>query len=181
MPTTTSTRAAAVTLAGATLLMLVSPAAGAAAPIPHPTEPDAVILHVETSPNGFGGEYDDGGSVTIFPDRVEFEPTQAGGAGADTAPVVFQLDEASVQRALRAARRAGLLRGKQRDYGDAGVTDQGTTVVEIHAGSVDRTISVYALLLPEGDRGLAPGQQRARKALRAFVHKVTTAAFYGVP
>ena len=161
--------------------MLTSPAAGAAPPIPHPTEADAVILHVETSPNGFGGEYDDGGGVTIFPDRVEFVPTTVGGVGADTTPVAFQLDEASVQHALRAARRAGLLRSKERDYGETGVTDQGTTVVEIHAGRVDRTTSVYALLLPEADRGLTPRQQRARKALRAFVHKVTKAAFYGVP
>jgi hypothetical protein len=86
-----------------------------------------------------------------------------------------------VQRALRAARKAGLLRTKVRDYGDAGVSDQGTTTVEVHAGGVDHTISVYALLLEDGDRGLTARQQRARRALRAFVDKVTRASFYGVP
>jgi len=161
-------------IAVTTILALTAPVA-AAAPIPYPTEADAVILRVESSPNGWGAEYPDGANVTVYADRVSIDPVNA------DAPDVFEIDEASVQRALRAARKAGLLRTKVRDYGEAGVTDQGTTEVEVHAGGVDHTFSVYALLLEEGDRGLTAQQQRARRALRAFVDKVTHAAFYGIP
>jgi len=168
-------RASFGVIAGALVLTMGASTAGAAAPIPYPTDPDAVILRVESSPNGWGGEYPDGSNVTLYADRVSIDPVEA------DAPDVFEIDEATVQRALRAARKAGLLRTKVRDYGEAGVTDQGTTVVEVHAGGVDRTFSVYALLLEEGDRGLTAQQQRARRALRAFIDKVTHAAFYGVP
>ena len=95
------------------------------------------------------------------PAGMEIVSSPSGGAGADTTPALFQLDEATVQKVLRAARRAGLLREKKRDYGQSGITDQGTTAVEVHAATVDRAVSVYALLVPAGDRGLTPSQQRA--------------------
>jgi hypothetical protein len=163
-----------VAIAVVTIFAFAAPA-GAARPIPHPTDPSTVILRVESSPNGWGAEYPDGSNVTLYADRVEIDPV------GDDGPDVFEVDEASVQRALRAARKAGLLRSKARDYGEAGVTDQGTTEVEVHAGAVDHTFSVYALLLEEGDRGLTAQQQRARRALRSFIDKVTHASFYGVP
>ena len=173
MATNPTRRATVVIVALATVLALAAPAH--AAPIDHPTDADAVILRVESTPNGFGAEYPDSSTTTLYADRVAIDP-----AGTDEASV-FEVDEAAVQRALRAVRRVGLLRTKERDYGEAGVTDQGTTAVEVHAGGVDRTTEVYALLLEEGDRGLTARQQRARRELRAFVDKVTQASFYGVP
>jgi hypothetical protein len=72
---------------------------------------------------------------------------------------------------LREARRIGLL--GDAEYGQALVTDQGTTTVEIHAGGIDRAVAIYALELPEGDRGLPKDQRQARRALRAFLHSLT--------
>jgi hypothetical protein len=83
-----------------------------------------------------------------------------------------QWSERRVQRFLRDAREVGLL--GDTDYGDATVTDQGTTTVEVHAAGVDRTHHIYALELPEGDRGLLREQRQARRELRRFLHELQT-------
>jgi hypothetical protein len=53
------------------------------------------------------------------------------------------------------------------DFGDAPVTDQGTTAVVVHSGEVDRSISVYALGI--GDEYVEPAQEAARKKLGATI------------
>jgi hypothetical protein len=53
------------------------------------------------------------------------------------------------------------------------VTDQGTTTVEIHAGGIDRALAIYALELPDGDRGLPNEQREARRDLRALLHSLS--------
>jgi hypothetical protein len=146
--------------------------------IPHPTGPDDVVIHIEHSPNGWGGEYPEGSGVTVYGDgRVVIVPPS--GAGGDDPPLpeatVLRVTEDDIQKLLRAAKRAGLLRDA--DYGEAGVTDQGTSVFEVTTGAT-HTASVYALLLEEGDRGLTRKQRAHREALRAFAHDAVDPDFY---
>lgn len=149
------------------------------AAIPHPTAPDAVVIHIEHSPNGWGGEYPEGAGVTIYGDgRIVIVPPSGAGRNGPPLPeaTVLHVTEDGIQRALRAAKRAGLLRDT--DYGEAGVTDQGTSVFEITTQGEPRITSVYALLLEEGDRGLTHKQRANREALRQLSHDVTDADFY---
>lgn len=133
--------------------------------IPHPTGADVVVFRSESSRNGWGGEYPDAVDVTVFGDgRVVF------GDGRE-----LRVTERGLQRLLRGARDAGLL--DDTDFGEALVTDQGTTVVEVTIDAGTRSVSVYALELREADRGLAPSQRTARRALRAFLHSLDGAAY----
>lgn len=148
------------------------------ATIPHPSAPDAVVLHVEHSPNGWGGEYPEGAGVTVYGDgRIVIVPPSGADSSAPPLPeaTVLHVTEEGIQKVLRAAKRAGLLRGA--DYGEAGVTDQGTSVFEVTTSDTS-TISVYALLLEEGDRGLTRKQRANREALREFAHDAADADFY---
>ena len=100
--------------------------------------------------------------------------------GAENAPepIVLHVNERGLQRVLRAAEAAGLLAATPPDVGEPGVTDQGTTAIHVTAGTADRTVHAYALLLKEGDSGVTPAQRDARRALRRFVHRVADPAFY---
>jgi hypothetical protein len=130
--------------------------------IEHPTGSDDVVFRTDTERNGWGGEYPNAVAYTMFGDgRVVFDN------GTER-----QWSERRVQRFLRDAREVGLL--GDTDYGDATVTDQGTTTVEVHAAGVDRTHHIYALELPEGDRGLLREQPQARRELRRFLHELQT-------
>ena len=128
--------------------------------IEHPTGSKDVVFRTATERNGWGGEYPDAVAYTVFGDgRVVFDD------GTER-----QWSERRLQRFLRDARAVGLL--DDTDYGEAMVTDQGTTTIEIHAAGVDRTRHLYALELPEGDRGLPREQRHARRELRRFLHEL---------
>jgi hypothetical protein len=129
--------------------------------IEHPTGESDIVFTTRTERNGWGGEYPDAVDVTIYGDgRVDTRDGES-----------TQWSERRLQRFLREARRNGLL-GDAR-YGDAMVTDQGTTTVEIHAGGIDRALAIYALELRESDRGLPTRERQARQALRALLHSLT--------
>jgi hypothetical protein len=147
------------------------------APIPHPTGPDDVVIRIDSDRNGWGGEYDDGHDVTVYGDGrvVIVPPSDRDGPDVPEA-TVLHVGEDGVQKILRAARRAGLL--KATDYGEAGVTDQGSVAFEVTTSGEPRITSVYALLLPQGDDGLPPKQQVLRQRLRTFVHRASNPEFY---
>lgn len=129
--------------------------------IEHPTGASDVVFTTRTERNGWGGEYPDAVDVTIYGDgRV----VTSDGTGTCWS-------ERRLQRLLREARRIGLL--GDAEYGEAMVTDQGTTTVEIHAGGIDRALAIYALELPDGDRGLPNEQREARRDLRALLHSLS--------
>jgi len=150
--------------------------------IDHPTGPHDVVLRTETSRNFWGGGYTNAAAFTLYGD----------GRLVDGDGSARQLTEVEVQRLLNDAHRVGLLGGVE--FGNALVTDQGTTTVEIHAGverprrstpeetplaastsgagGVNRTLDIYALELVDGDHGLLRDQRHARRALRAFLHGV---------
>jgi hypothetical protein len=142
--------------------------AGGALPnrIAHPTGSDVVIFHTESSPNMWGGIYRDATDVTVYGDgRVVY------GDGSEV-----RSHERALQRLLRDARAAGLL--DDTDFGQTGVTDQGTTAVDVNAGGDQHAIDVYALELPEGDRGLPQAQKVARRHLRRFLHSVGDPSYW---
>ena len=174
-----------------------APAAVTRPPIPHPTQPNAVIFRITSTLNFFGGAYDNGeaitiaastttgtiaggGLVTIVPGYAEPRTRPQGTDGRPLGTHVVHVDEAVLQKVLRRARRVGLLGSSPPDTGAPLVTDQGTTTTEVHAGGVDRTIDVYALLLPEGDRGLHAKERRVRRWLRAFIHDLRRPVYYRV-
>ena len=76
------------------------------------------------------------------------QTTLRGPGHAAPEPLVFRIDEAGLQRVLRGAESAGLLRH----------TDYGRRVV--------------------GDARLSAGQRSARAALRVFAGRVTDPSFY---
>jgi hypothetical protein len=162
--------------------MLSADVAGATRrPIPHPTLAGSVVLRVSTTNNFWGGSYDDGDTITVAGDGlVTIVPERSSVRRKHPAPQVVQAGEAALQKILRRARRIGLLSSKQIDTGGSFVTDQGTTTIEVHAASVNRTIDVYALLLPDGDHGLTRHQRYVRRALRAFIHDLTLPGYYQV-
>jgi len=142
--------------------------AGGATPtrITHPTGADIIIFHSESSPNMWGGVYRDATAVTVSGDgRVVC------GDGSEV-----RVTERGIQRLLRGARGAGLL--EDTDFGQAGVTDQGTTRVVVNAGGTTHTTDIYALELPDGDRGLRQPQKAARRRLRRFLHSVGDLSYW---
>lgn len=146
--------------------------------IAHPTGADDVIVRIVHSENGWGGVYSDAFNVTVYGDgRVVIVPPTAASTPPLPEATVLRVTEAGIQRLLRAARAAGLLRTT--DYGQAGVTDQGTSRIEVAATGTTHTDDVYALLLPEADRGLTGAQRLHRRRLRTFVHRAADADFYG--
>jgi len=155
------------------LLATVLPAVGvaparAAAPtrIAHPTGAEVVVFHTESSRNYWGGEYRDATDLTVYGDgRIE------SGSGPE-----MRVTERGIQRLLRDARSAGLL--ADTDFGQALVTDQGTTTVTVSACGSNREHSVYALELPDGDRGLPGPQQAARRHLRRFLHSLGDPSYW---
>ncbi len=155
------------------LLLLASavgagPANARSAPrVPHPTASEVVVFHTATTPNSWGGEYPDAVEVTAFGDgRIVF------GDGEE-----LRVTERGLQRLLRGARDAGLL--DDTDFGESGVTDQGTTAVEVTTDDAANQVAVYALELPEGDRGLPKAARRARRELRHFLHSLDAAFWDG--
>lgn len=158
---------------------LIATTAVASPAIPHPAG-NVIVLRVETGPNFFGGYYRDGATVTVRADGevVIARPATVVGAKNAPEPIVLHVNERVLQRVLRAAEKAGLLGAAPPDVGEPGVTDQGTTLIKLTAGAVDRTVRVYALLLREGDAGVTRPQRDARRALRRFVHRIADPAFY---
>jgi hypothetical protein len=138
------------------------------------------VLRIETGPNFFGGYYRDGATVTVRADGEVVIARPATVVGAENAPepIVLHVNERGLQRVLRTAEKAGLLAASPPDVGEPGVTDQGTTSIQVTAGTVDRTVSVYALLLKAGDASVTPAQRDARRALRRLIHRVADPAFY---
>jgi len=143
-------------------------AAGGAtrARIAHPTGADVVMFRTESSPNMWGGDYRDATNLMVFGDgRVVY------GDGSEV-----RVTERGLQRLLRDARAAGLLNNT--DFGQAGVTDQGTTSVVVNAGGAAHAADIYALELPEGERGLPQPQKAARRHLRRFLHSVGDPSYW---
>ena len=156
-----------------TLLAAVLPALGVATGgatattrIAHPTGAAVVVFRTESSRNSWGGEYRDATDLTVYGDG-RIEP----GSGPE-----LRVTERGIQRLLREARAAGLL--ADTDFGEALVTDQGTTTVTVTAGGRTREHSVYALELPDGDRGLPRPQQAARRHLRRFLHSLGAPSYW---
>jgi hypothetical protein len=156
------------TVLAAALATVTGTAASSAIPtrIAHPTGADAVIFHTESSPNMWGGEYPDATKATVYGDG-----RLVSGDGSEV-----QVTERGIQRLLRDTRAAGLL--DDTAFGQALVTDQGTSMVTVNTRGNDRTISVYALELPEGDRGLPRPQRLARRHLRRFLHSVGDPSYW---
>jgi hypothetical protein len=157
-----------ISCAAVVLLAVLAPVAGASRPIPHPRGASDVVLRIHHDRNGWGAEYPDGVDVTVYGNGTVVIRRPGASDDAPPEPERVHVDEAGLQRLLREARKAGLLRDT--DYGEAMVTDQGTSTITIDAGGDRRTVRVYALLLPDGDRGLTRDQREARGALRRFVH-----------
>ena len=137
------------------------------------------MLRLSTTNNYWGGSYDDGATITVAGDGlVTIVPPRSSGRRAPHTPELVQAGERALQKVLRRARHIGLLGSTPLDTGESYVTDQGTTTIEVHAAGVDRSIDVYALLLPDGDHGLTSKQRHTRRAVRAFIHDLTRPAYY---
>jgi hypothetical protein len=157
----------------------VSLVAGAAAPawaflIPHP-EGDAVILRISVGPNYWAESY--GPATLVLRGNGRLVINENGLDGSEPEVHRLRLTEQGVQIVLRGARDAHLFDGST-DYGEAQVTDQGTTSVRLNAAGEHTKFAVYALDLPAGDDGIDPELLSERRALRSFVEDVMRPSFY---
>lgn len=155
------------------------PVAGTEPPseIDHPTGADELVVRVATGGGPAGPStrpaevpelsvYGDGRAIVIGPTTLEFPGAalpnlQQGRLGDD-----------ALEELVRSAFTAGLLDDDPPDYGEPAITDQATTVVTVHAGDVERTVSVYGLRSEEEGSGLTPEQRAARERLRDFLDVV---------
>lgn len=163
MPTRTARRTPRRTsltlpLAGA---ILVASAAGAAAQSPsaspigsveHPTGPLDIVLSMETGGGfvPFGYFMTQAPTFVLYGDgSVIFRPSVAPD-GQDFAPFVkAQLSTEQMDALLTYALSVGRLSDAGTDYMDMTITDAPTTVFTVHAGGIDKVVSVYALGLTE--------------------------------
>ncbi len=145
-------------------------------PIAHPSEPDALVLRIETS----GGllppfvlvtelpelsVYGDGTVITLGPQILIYPPPAL--------PNLLQsrITEDGLQLLLREAAAAGLLDGDA-DYPLPGVYDAPTTFFTVNAGGKRTRVSVYALGIEDpSDPRLTAEQREARQKLAAFAAK----------
>ncbi len=145
-------------------------------PIPYPTDPEALVLRIETS----GGLlppfalltalpefslYGDGTIVTLGPQILIYPPPAL--------PNLLQsrIDARGIQLILKEAAAAGLLAGDA-DFPLEGVADAPTTFFTVNAGGRISRVSVYALGLEDpSDPRLTPEQRAARERLAAFAQR----------
>jgi hypothetical protein len=152
---------------------------GAAAPawaflIPHP-EGDKVILRVTVGPNYWAAEYPPATLVLRGSGRLVIRENGLDGSTAEVHRL--RLTEEGVQIVLRGARDARLF-DDSTEYGEAQITDQGTTSVRLKAAGETTLADVYALDIAAGDNTVDPELLPARRALRNFVYDVMDPAFY---
>ena len=131
---------------------------------------DDVVVRIDIGRNGWGGE---NGSFAYEKLVVHTD----GRIVVDNVEHRVQPDE--VAGILDAADTAGLT-GSALDYGDPGITDQGTVVVQVTTddGTVHR-IAVYALGMEDVDSqrlGLTHDQLQARHQLSQFIELVANTA-----
>lgn len=161
-----------VLLTALTVTMLGAVAAPAwAFLIPHP-EGDAVILRVTVTPNYWVPEYAPATLVLRGDGRAVLRES-----GPTPEVHRFRITEEGVQIVLRGARDARLF-DDSTEYGEAQITDQGTTSVRLRAAGEHTTADVYALDIAAGDDGVDPELLPARRALRSFVDDVVDPDFY---
>ncbi len=148
--------------------------AAGAAPLPHPTRGDVLVLRLTTvAPPGEWG----GPTVVVWGDGHAVVQPKLGGPGhVSPEPLVFRINEAGLQRVVRGAASAGLLR--HTDYGAPAVTDHRVTVVMIDVGAGRRVVQVEGLADRAADAGLTARQRSARAALRAFAGRVANPSFF---
>lgn len=160
-------------LTALTITMLGAVAAPAwAFLIPHP-EGDTVILRISVTPNYWAESFEPG-TLTLRGDgRVVIRES-----GPTPEVHRFRITEEGVQIVLRGARDARLF-DDSTDYGEAPITDQGTTSVRLRAAGEHTKADVYALDITAGDDGVDPALLPARRALRNFVDDVLNPDFYG--
>ena len=138
--------------------------------IPHP-EGSKVVLDVSVGPNYWVAGIPPGRFVLRGNGDVVLREL-----GSDTVRR-FRITEEGVQIVLREARDARLFNDDP-DYGEAHVTDQGTTTVRLRAAGEKTDVSVYALDLEAGDSGIEESLLIGRRALRALVDDVTDPEFF---
>jgi len=150
-------------------------AGGASSPIAHASDPNALLLRVDTSggfvaPSVLQGHvptfslYGDGRAVTVGA-QIEIYPQPA------LPPVLVRtVDEAGIQRLLAAAIRAGLDRdASYTDLGSVGIADAPTTTFTLAVDGRVHTVEVYALGMDGGGVStMPPAEARARRRLEAF-------------
>lgn len=144
--------ASAILVASAAGASAQSPSSIPAGSIDHPTGPLDIVLSMETG----GGFVPFGYFMTQAPTfvlhgdgSVIFRPSVTPD-GQDFAPFVkAQLSTEQVDALLTYALSVGRLADADTDYMDMTITDAPTTVFTVHAGGIDKAVSVYALGLTE--------------------------------
>jgi hypothetical protein len=176
MPARRTAAALVLALAAAACANAASPAGGdTTARIAHPTDPNALLLRVDTSggfvaPSVLQGHvptfslYGDGRVVTVGA-QIDIYPQPA------LPPVLVRtVDEAGIQRLLAAAIRAGLDHdATYTDLGSVGIADAPTTTFTLAVDGRVHTVEVYALGMDGGGVSTMPAAEaRARRLLEAL-------------
>jgi hypothetical protein len=123
-------------------------------------------------------------AFTLYGDGTLIVERRRGGVlnpapGPTPALITAKLDEAQVQEILETAlTRGGLAIARER-YDNAGIMDAPTTVFEVHAGGLDKTVSVLALDFDEPQPGADTVARMNLKELRVFLDGIASTAVEG--
>lgn len=158
-------------------------------PIGYPDDPGEVVLQVTVGPGGFAeSPADDLRLPTwrLYGDRTLLWPETAVTAEARAYGQLQvrsrRLTEEQVQDLLEQAADAGLPGDEDRDYGDPGITDQGTTVVRAHTDEGEAVVGVYALSRRDDAHGdLTDDQVAARQKLIELIDALGRLSDQGSP
>jgi hypothetical protein len=180
MPVRRTVAAIAVALIAAACANATSTSVGSGGDISYPTDPNAIVLRIDTSGGFIAPSFGEGripgfslfgdGRVIMTGAQIEIYPQPA------LPPVLVQtVDAAGIQQLLRAALDAGLGRNASyTDLGSVGIADAPTTTFTLAANGAVHTVRVYALGAVSNGPGssMPTAEADARRALQAFSGKV---------
>lgn len=142
---------------------------------PAPLPGEQLVFVLDRGASGFASEQEQtvgGPDLLVYGDgRVIYPTSGENMPGQPTAYTIAWVEPELVARFATEAEQRGVVH-EDVDFGEAAVTDQGTTTVSLHGTGGRHAVAVYAL----DDRfesGLTEGQRRARAALGEVIAEAT--------
>ena len=143
---------------------------GSPSETPPPLPADQRVFLFSAGSNGWTSSFAEvmsGLNLVVYGDGRVFELAESQSTGLPPAYELARVDPLAVARFARDAEKQDLVNDTT-DFGDATVTDQGSTTVALHGSSGRTSVNVYAFEKLFED-GLTRAQRRNRTELRTMI------------